>query len=181
MSPTALGAALAALALTLPPVAAAKSWHYPLVFSREAAASGDTVRVRTAWTHRRYTAPPEPGGPAIEVYLLPNELAGKVTRDDPRLVHVGRIQADSGYRGVVEFAVPDVPPGDYTTALGNPIDFISVPADQGKAAVGFGATRGPRVLRVLPREEGVDGRLVGLGIVFGVAAGLFGVGYRRLR
>jgi hypothetical protein len=48
-------------------------------------------------------------------------------------------------------------------------------------AVGYGATTGPRVLRVLRGDEGVDSRLVGLGVVFGVAAGLLGVGYRRLR
>lgn len=182
MSRTALGAALTAIVLSLPPGAAAKSWYYPLVFDRESAAPGDSVRVRTAYTPWRYAAPPKPGGADIDVYLLPARLAGRVTRDDARLVRVGRIHADLRYRGVVEFKLPRIGPGEYTTALGNPIDFVSVPADFAEAAEADGwVVPGPRTLRVVAADDGFDGRLVGLGIVFGVAAGLLGVGYRRLR
>jgi hypothetical protein len=172
--------ALALLAAALVPNAAAKSWYYPLVFDKAVATPGEAISIRTAYTPRRYIAPPTPGGPAIDVFLVPAEIAGTVTRGDRRLLFVGRIQADVGYHGVVRFKLPDVAAGDYATALGNPVEFISTPADYGNGDA-FGVTRGPRVLTVLPKENGVDAPLIGLGIVLGAAAGLFGIRHRRLR
>lgn len=174
--------ALAVIAAVAAPPAAAKSWYYPLVFDKPVATPGDTVSIRTAYTPWRYTAPPIPGGPDIDVYLLPVRLAGKVAREDARLVHVGQIHSDVRYRGVVEFKLPEIGPGEYTTALGNPIDFVSVPADYAEAAEAGGwVVAGPRALRVLATDDGLDDRLIGLGVVLGAAGGLLGIGYRRLR
>jgi hypothetical protein len=138
--PALTAVALAALALAAPLRAPAKGWYYPLVFNRAAAAVGDTVRVRTAWTPARYVAPPRPGGALIRVYLVRNEAAGEVRRDDPRLVPIGSIRADLRWRGVLAFRVPAVPPGEYTTALLTPGDFLSSRTD------------GRRVLRIEPRD-----------------------------
>ena len=95
---------------------AGKRWP-SLEFQPPAAEPGELVTARVDLTPAHYVAPPRPGGPRIEIFLVPIRLARTVNSpDEPGVVHAVSIRADANWRGVASFRVPDVPAGRYAGA-----------------------------------------------------------------
>lgn len=105
-----------AVALAVTGGAAAKSW--PSVEFRPAAAKpGDLLSVRVSLTPQHYVAPPRPGGPRIEIVLVPARLAASVTSvDEPGVVRAAVIRTDINWRGAATFRLPELPAGRYVGA-----------------------------------------------------------------
>jgi|ERR671924_265787 hypothetical protein len=110
---------IAAAALATAGVAGAASAALSLTFDRAAAAPGETVVARTAGkgafaralraTVRR--SPPR-------VFLVdPAEAEQVRSPADARLVELGRLRIDRRGNGRLEFVVPDVSRGEYTTLI----------------------------------------------------------------
>jgi hypothetical protein len=88
-----------------------------LEFRPSVAEPGDIVTARVSLTPGGYVAPPRPGGPRVEVVLVPARLARIVSSaDEDGVVHVATIQADVNWRGTTTFRVPDLPAGRYVGA-----------------------------------------------------------------
>jgi hypothetical protein len=109
---------LAALAIVgaLAGTASAALW---LVFSRTTVAPRDVVSARTGGRvaigrAARAGARKHP----LRLFLVDQAAASSVTSvRDPRLVPLGRLAVDRKGNGRIQFTVPNVPPGDYTTLL----------------------------------------------------------------
>ena len=103
-------------ALAVAGFADAKSWP-TLEFGRAKAQPGDRVAVRISLTPGNYVTPPRPGGPRVEIVLVPARLARTVNSvSDPGVVRVAVVHADLNWRGRAVFRVPDLAAGRYVGA-----------------------------------------------------------------
>jgi hypothetical protein len=113
-------ASVAIASLVAAALAATASAALYLTFSRTTAEPGDRVVVRTGGRGAIHVVGRRP----LRVYLVERSVAESVrSQKDPRIVPLGRLAlrrvrphfAD----GRLAFAVPNVPPGDYTTLISN--------------------------------------------------------------
>lgn len=85
-----------------------------LLFSTTRAATGTLVTVRTAGEGALPNVPA--GSPPLRVFLAPADAADDIrSPNDRRLVLLGRLRLDGDGNGSLQFAVPDIPAGEYTT------------------------------------------------------------------
>jgi hypothetical protein len=86
-----------------------------LVFSRTTVEPGDVVRVRTGGSGALIQVPRKP---PLRVFLAPKSAADHIRSPrDRRLRSLGALTTDRNGDGRLRFAVPNVPPGDYTTFI----------------------------------------------------------------
>ena len=134
-------------------LAATASASLYLTFSRTTAAPGDHVVVRT---RGRGAIRVPVGRRPLRVYLVEGSVADSVrSPKDPRIVPLGRLAlrrvkphfAD----GRLEFAAPNVPPGDYTTLI-----------SKGRTLVRGGPRPGPfRVVEATPPVRSCESSVYG--------------------
>jgi hypothetical protein len=90
-----------------------------LVFDRQTARPGQTIRVSTPWTPAR-AVPVRAGAERqlLQAWLVRNEHARAGLRvTDRRLVRLGVIRLNAEYEGVRAFRLPLLAPGDYVPAF----------------------------------------------------------------
>lgn len=133
---------------------AGKRWP-TLEFRPSAAEPGEVVTARVELTPTHYVAPPRPGGPLIEIFLVPARLAKSVNSpDEPGVIRAVVIRADINWRGTASFRVPDVPAGRYVgayriaEAFHPPRSAGPLDVDAFDLSVGPGARSGPDTLGI---------------------------------
>ncbi len=94
-------------------LAAAANAALWLEFSTTRAAPGTVVTATTIGSGAFADIPR--GSPPVRVFLIRADHAGVTSPDDERLIPLGRLRVDAEGNGELQFTVPDVPPGDYTT------------------------------------------------------------------
>jgi hypothetical protein len=90
-----------------------------LVFDRQAARPGETIRLSTPWTPAR-AVPVRAGDERqlLQAWLVRNEHARAGLRvSDRRLVRLGVVRLNDEYEGVRAFRLPSLAPGDYVPAF----------------------------------------------------------------
>jgi hypothetical protein len=152
-------AAVASLAAAT--LAATASAALYLSFSRTTAAPGDRVVVRTGG---RGAIRLPVGRTPLRVYLVESSVADSVrSQKDPRLVPLGRLALHRVKphfaNGRLEFAAPNVPPGDYTTLIHC---IPCAPHSNGRTLVRGGPWPGPfRVIEATPPVRSCENSVYG--------------------